>query len=115
MARTVQVHLLDDIDGSAADETLVFALDGTTYEIDLTSAHAKELRAALEGYVTAGRRVARGTVANTTRSRAVTPARSDRDQNQAIRDWAKRQKIELSSRGRIPRAIVEQYEAAAGR
>ncbi|MEN3305738.1 MAG: Lsr2 [Micromonosporaceae bacterium] len=43
------------------------------------------------------------------------PARNDRAQNKAIRDWAKRKKINLSERGRIPRTIVEQYETKAGR
>ena len=41
MARKVQVHLLDDIDGGKADETLKFALDGTNYEIDLSAKHAQ--------------------------------------------------------------------------
>ena len=47
MARKVQVHLLDDIDGSQADETLKFALDGTNYEIDLSTKHADKLRSVL--------------------------------------------------------------------
>ena len=37
MARKVQVILSDDLDDSiSADETVTFALDGTTYEIDLS-------------------------------------------------------------------------------
>ena len=116
MARKVQVHLLDDIDGAQADETLKFALDGTNYEIDLSTKHAEKLRKSLEKFVQSARRVGRGHVATTTRAgRAGTPARSDRVQNQAIRDWARRRGIELSERGRIPRTIVEQYEAEAGR
>ncbi len=35
MAQKVQVVLIDDIDGGDADETVTFALDGVTYEIDL--------------------------------------------------------------------------------
>ncbi|HEY2671973.1 MAG TPA: Lsr2 family protein [Rugosimonospora sp.] len=115
MARKVQVHLLDDIDGAQADETLKFALDGTNYEIDLSTRHADKLRKSLEKYVQSARRVGRGHVATTSRVRTVAPARSDRVQNQAIRDWARRKGMELSERGRIPRAIAEQYEAEAGR
>jgi hypothetical protein len=115
VARKVQVHLLDDIDGGKADETLKFALDGTNYEIDLSSKHADKLRKSLEKFVLAARRVGRGPVAATGRPRAGTSARSDRVQNQAIRDWAKRRGIELNERGRIPRTIIEQYEAEAGR
>jgi hypothetical protein len=51
MAQKVQVLLVDDIDGGTADETVTFALDGVSYEIDLTSAHAAELRDALGTWV----------------------------------------------------------------
>jgi hypothetical protein len=115
MARKVQVHLLDDIDGTEADETLKFGLDGTNYEIDLSAKHAEKLRTSLERYVKSARRIGRSHVVATTRGRSGAPARSDRVQNQAIRDWAKRKGMELSDRGRIPRNIVEQYEAEAGR
>jgi hypothetical protein len=115
MARKVQVHLLDDIDGTQADETLKFALDGVNYEIDLSSKNADKLRGNLEKFLHAARRVGRGGVPATARGRGAAPARSDRAQNQAIREWAKRKGKELSGRGRIPREIVEQYEAEAGR
>jgi hypothetical protein len=115
VARKVQVNLLDDLDGSPADETVLFALDGVGYEIDLSSAHAQELRSALEAFVKAARKAGRGHVVTATRPRFGGSTRTDREQNQAIREWAKRQNIELSGRGRIPRSIVEQYEAQAGR
>ncbi len=57
MARKVNVLLLDDIDGSGAAETIPFGLDGTRYEIDLSSDHAQELRKQLEPYVKAARRI----------------------------------------------------------
>ena len=47
MAQKTQVILVDDIDGSAATQTVTFALDGVSYEIDLTDEHAAELRADL--------------------------------------------------------------------
>lgn len=47
MAKTVIVKLTDDLDGSDADETVSFALDGRTYEIDLSAAHAVQLRDAV--------------------------------------------------------------------
>jgi hypothetical protein len=115
VARKVQVHLLDDIDGGKADETLKFALDGTNYEIDLSTKHAERLRKSVDKFVQAARRVGRGPVAAAGRARSGTSARSDRVQNQAIRDWAKRRGIALNERGRIPRTIIEQYEAEAGR
>lgn len=56
MAQHVQVHLVDDLTGGDAHETVRFSLDGTSYEIDLTQENADALRAALAGYVAAGRR-----------------------------------------------------------
>lgn len=58
MARRVETLLIDDLDGlSPADETIRFAIDGASYEIDLTVGHAEELRAYLNTYVGAARRV----------------------------------------------------------
>ena len=117
MARKVQVQLLDDIDRSPADETVTFGLDGTLYEIDLSTRHAEKLRAAVAKFIGSSRRIAhRPADAGTARrGRAGTPARIDRAQNQAIRDWAKSKGIEVSDRGRIPAHIAEQYQAEAGR
>jgi hypothetical protein len=44
MAQRVVTLLEDDFDGSKASETLLFALDGVEYAIDLNDAHASELR-----------------------------------------------------------------------
>jgi len=115
MARTVQVQLLDDIDGGRADETLTYGLDGTSYEIDVSAAHAEKLRASLAKFILKSRRLGRGRVRATARARGGAPARTDRAQNQAIRDWAKGKGLEVSDRGRIPASVVEQYEAEAGR
>jgi len=46
-----EVDLVDDLDGTPADETLQFALDGRHYEIDLSAEHAKELRSTLKPYL----------------------------------------------------------------
>jgi Lsr2 len=51
MAKTVIVKLTDDIDGGDADETISFALDGRTYEIDVSSENAARLRSAFEPFV----------------------------------------------------------------
>jgi hypothetical protein len=117
MARKVEVKLVDDLDGSQAAETVAFGVDGTLYEIDLNARHAKELRSSLQKYVESARRVGRGrTTATAARpARSERAPRGDRAQNRAIREWARRRDVELSDRGRIPRTIVEQYEAEAGR
>ena|SRR5579859_2485254 len=115
MARKEVIELLDDIDGSTADETLKFGLDGTLYEIDLNTKHADKLRSALAQYVSHARKVGRGHIVPSGRARGTAPARSDREQNQAIRDWAKAKGLDVSDRGRIPAGVVEQYHKEAGR
>ena len=116
MARKVQVILSDDLDDSiSADETVSFALDGTTYEIDLSEKNATEMRDVLGKYVTAARKVSsRGTRASGAgRSRATGGGgRMDREQAGAIRDWARKNGHEVSDRGRIPASVVEAFEAA---
>jgi Lsr2 len=114
MARKVEVKLLDDTDGSPADETVTFGLDGSNYEIDLSHRNADRLRSELEKFLHVARRVGRGGIAATRRGRG-TAAKADRAQNQAIRDWARRKGIQLSERGRIPRNVIAQYETEAGR
>jgi nucleoid-associated protein Lsr2 len=60
VAQKVQTLFIDDLDGSAAEGTTRFGLDGTEYEIDLNAGHAQQLRDALAAYVRAGRRVSGG-------------------------------------------------------
>jgi hypothetical protein len=115
MARKVQVILSDDLDDSiSADETVTFAIDGTTYEIDLSEKNAAEMRDALGKYVSAARKVStRGRAAGAGRSRATGGGgRMDREQAGAIRDWARKNGHAVSDRGRIPASVVEAFEAA---
>ena len=56
MAQKIQILLIGDLDGSAAEGTVRFGLDGTEHEIDLNAGHARELRDALTRYVNAARR-----------------------------------------------------------
>lgn len=60
MSSTVQILIVDDIDGSPADETVRFALDGAHYEIDLSRRNATALRQMLSRYIKSGRRVSGG-------------------------------------------------------
>ena len=60
MAQKIQILLIDDLDGSEAEGTVRFGLDGTDYEIDLNGEHARALRDALARYVHAARRAGGG-------------------------------------------------------
>lgn len=44
MAQKIKALLIDDLDGSEAECTVRFGLDGTNYEIDLNAEHAQALR-----------------------------------------------------------------------
>ncbi|WP_203664486.1 histone-like nucleoid-structuring protein Lsr2 [Actinocatenispora rupis] len=118
MAQKVQVLLVDDLDGGDAEETVKFGLDGTNYEIDLSGDNARALRDTLAKYVGVARKTGRAAAARgaaAPRNRGGSSAASDREQNRAIREWAKRQGLEISDRGRISADIVERYHAEAGR
>ncbi len=104
MATQTVVTITDDLDGSQAEETIRFALDGAEFEIDLSKGHAKELRGALEPYVKAARRVGGR---RTGRRRGTASAK---DEVKAIREWAREQGMEVSDRGRIPAEIQQAYK-----
>ena len=116
MAKRTVHMLVDDIDGGEAEETVIFALDGTQYEIDLSKKNAAKMRATIARYVDAGTRIGRGAALPRTRSgRGRGSARADRDQNRAIREWAQAKGLDVSDRGRIKQEIVERFNAEAGR
>jgi hypothetical protein len=116
MAKQIIHKLVDDLDGGDAEETVKFALDGTQYEIDLSAKNAEKLREVFAPYVAAGSKAGRGGVVVGGRAaRGRGGASADREQNKAIRAWAKREGREISDRGRIPQEIVDEYHAKAGR
>ena len=109
MAQKVQVILLDDLNGGAADETVSFSLDGTSYEIDLSAKNAGKLRDALAPYVGSARKASskRG------RGRGIASSRGgSRNDTTAVREWAREQGLKVSDRGRIPSDILTKYEEA---
>ena len=111
MAKRVHVVLEDDISGGTADETVSFGLDGSSYEIDLTTANAKRLRDALADYVAHARKMSSGRARRGSGGGGGS-ARTDREQLQAIREWARRNGYEVSDRGRISGKVVEAFNAA---
>jgi hypothetical protein len=112
MAKQIVTLLTDDIDGSKADRTVEFSIDGVSYTIDLSDKNAGKLRKALDPYLAAASRIGRNSTARiATRSAAPAPSRANRDQNQAIREWANKNGYEVSERGRIPTSIVEAFHS----
>lgn len=103
MAQKVTVSLVDDLTGDEASETISFAVDGVTYEIDLNARNAAKLRKDLGKYAESARRV-KGQVRQRTTNGT--------NQSAQVRAWAKKNGIEVGPTGRIPAAVVRQYEAA---
>lgn len=107
MARHTKVELIDDVDGGAAVETLTFAVDGKTWEIDLNADNAQQLRADLEKWQHHARRVksARGSSSRTVAQRSP-------EQTAAIRRWARENGYQVSDRGRISAEVERAYQRA---
>ena len=101
---------IDNIDGGAAEGTVRFALDGTDYEIDLSSKHSDELHTELRKYVEHARKVG-GTARRP-------GARGGRSVNTvdtvAVRAWARENGHDIKDRGRVPAALVAKYQSATG-
>lgn len=122
MATKTYTLMHDDLDGSAetADSpvsTVDFALDGQGYEIDLNSGHAAQLRDALANFVAAARKATgkpRATATTSRPAKGTSVARADREQNQAVRDWARSHGAAISDRGRIPAEVMAAYHLGAG-
>jgi hypothetical protein len=108
MAQKVHIVLEDDIDGGEATETIVFGLDGTSYEIDLNKKNAAALRDALAPYVGHGRRQ------TASRARSRRPASSSGSKHSAreVRDWARANGFKVTDRGRVAREVQEAFDAA---
>ena len=91
------VGMMDETDGSQADEIVHFGLDGAEFELNLSEAHAEELRRVLEPYIKAGRKT--GSMRN---GRAAT----NKDQAEPVVDGAKQHSMKVSDSGQFQRQII---------
>jgi len=107
VARRVEIILEDDLDGSTADETVIFGLDGKEYEIDLSAAHATQLRDALAPFVGSARR-------RSGRRRSGQRSQTGGSSAGAVREWARENGVPVNERGRIPAEVMEKYNASLG-
>ena len=109
MAQKIQTLFIDDLDGSEAEGTVRFGLDGADYEIDLSAEHAQALRETLAHYVQAARRAGGGSRRPVRGGRK---ASADGLNTTEVREWAKAQGIEVKDRGRVPAELVVKFKAA---
>jgi hypothetical protein len=93
MAKTIIVKLTDDIDGGDAEETIRFALDGKTYEIDVNGANASKIRTAFKAFIDKGRQVDSGGRTRAARSSSGSSEKTlfsqlSPDEKKRFRAWA---------------------------
>ena len=112
MAQRVQVTLIDDVDGSEGSETVTFALDGVTYEIDLSEQNAVGFRDAPATWVGHARRIASSRSSGGRRSSSRTSTSTSGGNSGAIREWARANGHTVSERGRISAELQQAYNAA---
>jgi len=121
MAQQTTVTFVDDLDGSEASGTVEFALDGRSYEIDLSDENSAKLRDALQPFINAARRAggrssgrgrARGQGRGQGQPAAEKPAAANRQETAAIREWARQHGHQISERGRIPKSVRDAYREA---
>lgn len=105
MAQKVITEFIDDIDGSVAERTFSFAVDGVGYEIDLSSENIAEFNHAVAGFVESARKAKSGKA----RSSGV---RRSREQTAAVREWARSHGYNVNDRGRIPIEVQHAFDQA---
>jgi len=118
VAERVTIELVDDLDGSVADETVHFTWEGKALVVDLNKKNADKLRKAIEPFVAAAR--PDGTVqAPAARRRPSGGSSSDKRQHSGsqpptsvIRAWARENSIEVPDRGRLKPDVLQAWEAA---
>jgi len=107
MAQRIQTILDDDIDGGPADVTIQFSYQGTQYEIDLSKKNEEKFIKALGPFTSNARKTG-------ARRSSAKPAvgKSDKNQLQAIREWARANGHKVSDRGRISQEVQDAYNAS---
>lgn len=124
MATQTFTKMFSDISGKEIRDnggTVEFSFAGKSYSIDLTNAERAEFEKAISKYIDAasgqGRPAAKKTTARkSTRKKATSRKSAQRESSgpdaKAIRAWAVENGIEVPQRGRIPGAVIAQFEAA---
>ena len=112
MAKRVIELLVSDLSGKdikdGEGETVKFSIGSTSYEMDLTEAEAGQFYDAVKKYTD----VATKTSGRGVRSGGGSKSKSDRNQTQAIRTWARENGLAVSERGRISQDVQDAYNAA---
>ena len=117
MTKNVTIEILDDTDGSPAEQTVPFGLDGIAYEIDLSTTNANALREALAPYVvsarrTGGRRIKVAVGQPTDSTKQEPEPRTTYTATHDIRTWARANGYEVADQGRISKTVIDAYRSS---
>lgn len=111
MAQKVITEFIDDIDGSEAERTFTYAVDGQAYEIDLSTSNIAEFKSAIGGFIESSRKVKASGNGHKDRSSGAKPG-SNREHLAAVRAWLRQQGETVSDRGRIAAPLMAKFDAA---
>lgn len=107
--------LVDDLDGTelkdGQGDTVSFTYEGSEYSLDLSNKNKKKLDDALAPFIANATKLG-GRRTSTRSSGGTSPARTDKEKLQAMRQWARDHGYSVSDRGRVSQEIQEAYHAA---
>jgi hypothetical protein len=118
MAQKTIVTLVDDLTGEEAENisTVEFAIDGVTYELDLTDENSTKLHDTLSQYAKAGRKIGGQRRSDPRPGRAMKSAGRtagyNRETLKSIREWAKKNGHNVSDRGRLSAEVLQAWQTA---
>jgi hypothetical protein len=116
VAERIVRQLIDDIDGSEIPEgggaRIEFSVRGVEYAIDLSAVNTAKFDKALKPYIAAAQQIRRASQPRKPKATSAPAAALTGEQSAAVRDWARNNGYEVSSRGRIRTEIIEAFEAA---
>jgi hypothetical protein len=123
MAQKTIVTKIDDLDSAVTDEdgtvieTIVFAVDGVTHEIDLGPANAAKLRETFEPYRQSGRKLISIGARPVGRPRGSASTNGSGPgseytaaQRREIRQWAITHGARIGERGRLPESVYAAWK-----
>lgn len=107
MAKHLIHQITDDLDGSPDAATIQFSLDGHAYEIDLAPRSEAKFRDVLAPFIDHAKSASEGKASRGRGTRTSTVDRADPDRASRARQWALDNGVQLPSRGRVARAVLD--------
>jgi nucleoid-associated protein Lsr2 len=107
----VKTIRVDNFDGETAANPVEFGYKGRKFVIDVGPENEQAFDDAMKVWIDAAEEVGKN-AKKVSRSNGVSMSDKERKQYLAdVRDWCKKKKIALNTRGRIPNEILDQYAA----